>query len=871
MKKQVSTLITLLIFICAGSQARIYYSYSTGNWNNSGTWSTVSFVSAVNSGTFPSSNDTVYINNGITVTVNTNSSAGLVVIGQGISGSLIFGSSANYTLTINQNVTVAVGANFGYNSNNKRTHNLNLHGNFTNNGNVNFYFDNNDRVNLTFLGAGTKTVSGIGVWDLNDVNMNLTSRTDILDIANSDFENALRTISFTVGTYIHSNSSTFSVDSTNDYTIVPNVTIKVTSGVMKFASDRDQLYLQGGLIIDGGTVYVGDSQGKKGIRTDKISTIIPRLEINSGLLNIKGGIIYRNSSATEALEFYMAGGTLLLNNGSPGTSNELFKISDVSSSIFQVTGGSIIFQNPNTSGVGSKIDLAVCGTNGTVNCTGGEIRFGNSSTQSSATFNFQPFANVCLPKIFVDGPNGNSVKLMPCNGAASTDHYCFLGLQINTGNTFDNRSISGTNGDGKTMFLKQDFTNNGTFTPRTGSVTFNGTALQYINGSINTTFYNLEVNKSVQKLTISTPTTVSNLLTLTLGNINTTVINTLTIGSAGTSSLGSSSSYVEGPFINQVAQSGSKTLYFPIGADGFYRPAELVVNHNSTASVSYWSQMVNSPAAGLIYALPVDLSRVSLKRYWQFVRTGASNFVNSTIKLYYGTDDGVNDFNSLRVATGSVLTWLNLNGVGTANNSGSIVSGTFTTFNSIFTLGNAIGGNNTLPVSWLAFTVKSVERINRLNWSTASEVNCANYEVQRSKNGIDFYTIGSLDGAGTVSSTTNYEFIDSEYSTGKIFYRIKQNDIDGNSDFSVIRTAQFNPPDITINPTIAANGFVELYTNENIQSSLVIFNAVGSIAKNIELNIQQGQKINIETEFLPSGIYIVAIPDLGFSRKIIIP
>ena len=198
MKKQVSTLITLLIFICAGSQARIYYSYSTGNWNNSGTWSTVSFVSAVNSGTFPSSNDTVYINNGITVTVNTNSSAGLVVIGQGISGSLIFGSSANYTLTVNQNVTVAVGANFGYNSNNKRTHNLNLHGNFTNNGNVNFYFDNNDRVNLTFLGASTKTVSGIGVWDLNDVNMNLTSRTDILDIANSDFENALRTISFTV-------------------------------------------------------------------------------------------------------------------------------------------------------------------------------------------------------------------------------------------------------------------------------------------------------------------------------------------------------------------------------------------------------------------------------------------------------------------------------------------------------------------------------------------------------------------------------------------------------------------------------------------------------------------------------------------------
>lgn len=871
MKKQISILIALLFLLCSSSQARIYYSYVTGNWNNSGTWSTVSFASAVNSGTFPAGNDTVYINNGVTVTVNTNSSAGLVVIGQGISGSLIYGMSSNYTLTVNQNLTVALGANFGYNSNNKRTHNLNLYGNFTNNGNVNFYFDNNDRVNVTFSGTGTRTVSGSGIWDLNDVNMNLSSRTDILDIANADFENTLRSISFTVGTYIHSNSSTFSVDSTNDYTIVPNVTIKVTNGIMKFAADRDQLYLQGGLIIDGGSVYVGDNQGSKGIRTDKISAIIPRIEIISGFLNVKGGIVYRNATTTEALEFYMSGGTLLLNNGTSGTSNELFKISDVASSIFQTSGGNIIFEKPNSSGLGSKIDLTVCGTNGSVNCTGGEIRFGNSNTPINSTFNFQPFSNVCLPKVIIDGPSGNSVKVMPSSSSASTDHYCFLGLQINAGNTFDNRSISGTNGDGKTMFLKQNFTNNGTFTHRTGSVTFNGTSQQYIDGNVNTTFYNLEVNKISQNLILNTPSTVSNFLTLTLGNIYTTTVNTLTISSTGSSSLGSSSSYVEGPFINQVAQSGSKTLYFPIGADGFYRPAELVVNHNSASSVQYWSQMVNSPAAGLIYSLPVDLSRVSLKRYWQFVRIGASNFVNSTIKLYYGSDDGVNDFNSLRVATASVLTWVNLNGVGTANGSGSILSGTFTAFNSIFTLGNSTGGNNTLPVNWLDFNVKTVGRENHLTWSTASEINCASYEVQRSSNGIDFYQIGNIDGSGTVSSTSTYKFIDTEYISGKIFYRIKQIDFDGNSNFSEIKTAKFNPPDVSIFPSIVENGFVVLYTNEKINTNLIIFNAGGRIVKNEELNIQQGQKLNIETKFLPSGIYIVAIPDLGFSQKIIIP
>ena len=134
MKKQILALISLLFLFCVTGHARIYYSYTSGNWNNSGTWSTVSFVSAVNSGTFPSGNDTVYINNGVTVTVNTNSSARLTVIGQGLSGSLVYGTVANYTLTINLNLIVSAGANFGYNSNNKRTHNLNIYGNFINNG-----------------------------------------------------------------------------------------------------------------------------------------------------------------------------------------------------------------------------------------------------------------------------------------------------------------------------------------------------------------------------------------------------------------------------------------------------------------------------------------------------------------------------------------------------------------------------------------------------------------------------------------------------------------------------------------------------------------------------------------------------------------
>lgn len=69
-----------------------------------------------------------------------------------------------------------------------------------------------------------------------------------------------------------------------------------------------------------------------------------------------------------------------------------------------------------------------------------------------------------------------------------------------------------------------------------------------------------------------------------------------------------------------------------------------------------------------------------------------------------------------------------------------------------------------------------------LSWSTLSELNCKDFQIERSLNKTDFKKIGIIDGAGASSSRKNYEYID--YTVFKpqtdrtFYYRLKVITID---------------------------------------------------------------------------------------------
>ncbi|QEC43843.1 beta strand repeat-containing protein [Pseudobacter ginsenosidimutans] len=98
---------------------------------------------------------------------------------------------------------------------------------------------------------------------------------------------------------------------------------------------------------------------------------------------------------------------------------------------------------------------------------------------------------------------------------------------------------------------------------------------------------------------------------------------------------------------------------------------------------------------------------------------------------------------------------------------------------------------STLPVAWLDFKLyPSKDRI-VLKWSTANEQLSRDFVVQHSVNGVHWKQIGIVAAAGTTSLTSLYQYTDLSPSKTRNYYRILQRDINGKSDYSVIRTVEF--------------------------------------------------------------------------------
>jgi len=106
-----------------------------------------------------------------------------------------------------------------------------------------------------------------------------------------------------------------------------------------------------------------------------------------------------------------------------------------------------------------------------------------------------------------------------------------------------------------------------------------------------------------------------------------------------------------------------------------------------------------------------------------------------------------------------------------------------TTAFSEFILGS---DDNQLPVELVAFTARNTAEGVQLTWRTASEQNNAGFEVQRrSEKASEWQVLGFVRGAGTTAEAQSYTFLDKSAS-GKVQYRLKQIDFDGQFEYSNI-------------------------------------------------------------------------------------
>jgi hypothetical protein len=185
---------------------------------------------------------------------------------------------------------------------------------------------------------------------------------------------------------------------------------------------------------------------------------------------------------------------------------------------------------------------------------------------------------------------------------------------------------------------------------------------------------------------------------------------------------------------------------------------------------------------------------------------------------------------------------------------------------------------NTLPVKLEGFTGKSKVGANTLYWNTASEINLKAFEIQRSSDGGNFKTIGTMATKslnGNSSYAQSYSFVDAA-PVAKSYYRLMMVDNDGSTTYSptiVIDNSNLASIQLVAYPN-PSNGVITLGGVESTNSNQIkVLNAFGQSVGFKVLNSEiAAQTTTIKLVNTAPGFYYVTYDANGkvMSTKVLI-
>ncbi|NJN34715.1 MAG: T9SS type A sorting domain-containing protein [Saprospiraceae bacterium] len=164
----------------------------------------------------------------------------------------------------------------------------------------------------------------------------------------------------------------------------------------------------------------------------------------------------------------------------------------------------------------------------------------------------------------------------------------------------------------------------------------------------------------------------------------------------------------------------------------------------------------------------------------------------------------------------------------------------------------------TLPIELSELTASKEGYRNQIKWTTLSERNNKSFIIERSKDGIDFKEIGTIEGFGTSQMPRNYAFFD-EIPLNISYYRLKQVDFDGNSSLSkIVSVINEESRELVLFPNPAHDKlFINAPKLDNPVFDISIYDNIG---RNI-LNKRISNEIDISQ--LNSGIFEIVITTEG--------
>lgn len=199
-----------------------------------------------------------------------------------------------------------------------------------------------------------------------------------------------------------------------------------------------------------------------------------------------------------------------------------------------------------------------------------------------------------------------------------------------------------------------------------------------------------------------------------------------------------------------------------------------------------------------------------------------------------------------------------------------IPGGTYKGFGSFALIGGSTSG---LPVELIGIRADAIENeFIKISWATALEINNDGFIIERSTDGIQFDSLGFVDGHDNATIQHDYVFDDRTAKKGiTYYYRLKQIDNDGAFAYTPVVSAELIPEGtlavrVYPNPT-TDQVFVELLgVSDPVQ--VAVYDAIG---QKITEEKDTGPDFIIPMQQLADGAYLIRITSgkSSFTKRIV--
>lgn len=538
---------------------------------------------------------------------------------------------------------------------------------------------------------------------------------------------------------------------------------------------------------------------------------------------------------------------MVVNGSGAGSTQEAVLLTD--GGTLTVTGDITLFSDGNN----TEIDLAT--TAGSTLVTGGNlVEDGSSSTAQLWSVN-----------------NNSTINY---NGAAQTIQTTVGNTAITTLNTLTLEGSGAKTLEGN-LTVNNNLNMQGTATFANGgnTLTYGATAVLTYAGSATQTTGD-ELTSSIEGLVINNANNVNLNSDVTVNDDINFTSGVLILGAndvtANTISGYDENQYfvTDGTGYLQRDLGASSTVDFPVGI--------------STTTLSNLVQLTPGDVStfqvrvsGSFSNVPNDATQVA-NAEWNIDRTAGS--AATSVRLSW-RDDGTMSFGASFSPSDSqteIARWTGAKWTETSTTAKDATGPDYyfeaTGFTAFSPFGVGSGGMS-LPVELVSFSANSMLSTVQVEWSTSSETNNDYFLLERSENGIDFYSIKKITGAGTTNTPQSYKFIDSSPLPGQSYYRLRQIDYDGQFEiFDPVTVYHDLNQSALIYPNPVQNHQAKLNLqkiNSGERVSLTLYNMTGRIVYQHEISklTEGNQPVSITfPQHLIRGLYNVKIASSSVSE-----